>query len=67
MADELTTVEAIKRFFNTPGYTTPVSTADLLTLRKQDNENGTEYYKWYAEKCAKALGVTLKNVTGVTK
>ena len=63
---ELTTVEAIKQFFNTPGYPAPVSTADLLILRKQDNEFGTKYYQWYAEECAKALGVTLK-VTSTSK
>ena len=65
--EEITTVEAIKRFFNTPGYPTPVSTADLLILRKSDNVDKTNYYGWYAEECAKALGVSLKNVSGVTK
>ena len=55
--EDVNSMQAIKEFMSVP--VKPVTTAELLTLKKQDNTDGTDNFGWMAEECAKALGMNL--------
>ena len=55
--EDVNSMQAIKEFMSVTGK--PVTTAELLTLKKADNANGTDNFGWFAEECAKALGKNL--------
>lgn len=55
--EEITSMAAIKEFMSVPGK--PVETSELLILKKADTANGTDFFGWIAEECAKMLGKKL--------